>query len=265
MSLQAEKDQPADQATQSPEEAYRRQVIGLARALVEGRIDDIVPHLAGGFTADQVVLFVDGNYEKRVDLLLRLLDDMPQQLNGLENLAIDFVNEVPTYATDSSADEVDRFLRWILETQKLSEEDRDTITCHKARFGLERLARQKRAAHLAFQKLARTSHQRRGLLNVDTSVRIFFNPICIRARLLTKKYLEGGTPPAEVLFYASGPGNRASVLEPTALPRVEALAELESCTIDQWAAHVDPLARSEVVELAAGLVDVGVVAIDTGE
>jgi hypothetical protein len=256
---------PTSPVAENPEEAYRRQVIGLARALVEGRIDDIVPHLAKGHTADQVMLFVDGNYEKRGDLLTRLLEEMPNEVEGFEELVTDFINEIPVYATDTPSDEVDRFLRWILETQELSDEDRDTVTCNKARFGLERLARLKRREHLAFQKLMRSSGERRPLLDIDSTLRVHFNPICIRTRLLTKKYLEGDEPPAEVLFYAAGPGNRTSVLEKESLPSVEALSELESCTIDEWAEQVHPTERAELVELAAGLLDAGILALGAGE
>ncbi|MEZ5951619.1 MAG: hypothetical protein R3C12_20885 [Planctomycetaceae bacterium] len=151
-----EKQEPPRPAEQNAtaEQAYREMIQQVARAMAGNNVEGAVAYLSPEFTARHVELFVDGNFEKRIDVLLRLMPlvSEDEDFEDFESLAEEFADTVPVTAYEGSSEECDAMLAWMQETLDLTPAQQDTVNCQRARYAVEFLARRKRAEHIRFQE-----------------------------------------------------------------------------------------------------------------
>ena len=104
-------------------------------------------------------------------------------------------------------------------------------------------------------------------LEVNHKLRIQLNPIRCWSVFETNILLDDdAVPPADVLFYPVGNEVRTAVLEPDGKLRIDELANLGACTIDEWIASAtlhgcsDVPSRSSLLELCRDLSEMGLLA-----
>jgi len=235
---------------------YRDMIEKVARAIAENRTDDVVPYLNPKFQAKHVEMFVDGNYDKRIDVLIRLMPFVSEDedFENFEDLAIEFADSKPVKAYEGSSEECDAMLEWLEQTQNLTPEQEDTIACQRARYQVEYLARDHRGEHIRFQELVTVADELLPQLGEGDALTIHVNPVRCWSYLRSSKYLEEGEqPPVSALYYADDDEVRTAMFEPAGQNLIERLCDIAPCKFDRWAVIADDVERDELVEFAKGL------------
>jgi hypothetical protein len=245
-------------------DAYGVQVALWARALATGNVDGLSTALAEGSSLKQVQLFVEGNFEKRHQLLRKYLEFVSDAFEDIGELLWDYVNEVPLAALDTVSEDADRFLHWLQGTSELTPVQEDFVRCQRARFAIETRASKKRTCHLRFQELWRAAGPLAGELDRRTDLHVHLNPIRARTRLKTPALLDDETPPpADVLFFAMGTGIRTAALDGRGLALVRELASLGPWALDAWASTTTLADRVELLGFCRELAGMGLLAFRT--
>lgn len=254
---------PAEQNA-SAEQAYREMIQQVARAMAGNNVEGAVAYLSPEFTARHVELFVDGNFEKRVDVLLRLMPLVSEDddFEDFESLAEEFADTVPVAAYEGSSEECDAMLAWMQETLELTPSQRDTVNCQRARYAVEFLARRKRAEHVRFQEQVSVASSLARDLPRRESLRLVVNPIHVWTDFVSRKYLETTAPvPRDVLTWADDREVRTSTFEPAGRAYFESLLACQPCSFAEWTAMNLDADPDELLEFIGTLVSLRLVAL----
>ena len=257
---------PDDSKPLSPAAAelqYRDMIQKVTRAIAEARIEDVLPYLGKQYEEKHVALFVDSNFDKRIDVLFRLMpfvsedEDFP----NFEDLAAEFADSAPIRAYEGSTEECDAMLAWLEETQNLTPRQQDTIVTQRARYGVEHLARDHRGLHVRFQELVTLAPKLVTQLSSNDQLTVHVNPIHCWAELNSDKYLdEGESPPVPAMYYADDDEVRTAMFEPFGKEKIEQLNAMAPCPFAQWAMVADDMDRDDLLAFAKGLADLHVIA-----
>jgi hypothetical protein len=217
-------------------DTYEAQVTHWARALAAGDVDALGPALAEGSSLRQVRLFVEGNFEKRHQLLKKYLEFVSAALEDLEELLWHYLDEVPLAALDTGFGDADRFLHWLQASAELTPAQEDVVRCQRARFAVEARASKNRSAHVRFQ----------------------------RTRVTTTALVGDEAPlPADLLFFAVGTDVRTALLDGRGQALVRELASFGPWTLEAWAATTTLADRGGLLALCRDLAEMGLVAFGT--
>jgi len=158
--------------------------------------------------------------------------------------------------------------QWLERMRPLSREQRDFVTCQRARQAVRAMAGENRMAHNRFQELLGTAGQFVNELSTNPTLRIRLNPIRVWRQFESRSLMNGDSEsPADVLFYPVEDSIRAAVLRPVALERIRPLCRFGSCTIAEWIYEIDLRAmspgpdRATLIALCRDLMKVGLVAL----
>jgi hypothetical protein len=240
---------------------YRRQLTEWALAMAVGHNGSVPAALAEGSLPAQVELFTDGNLEKRYEKLQKQLEFVAGAFDDLNDLINDYIENEPLAAYDTGDGDGERFLLWLERQRPLTAEQRDHVTCQRARHAVEDVARKDRRGHVRFQERWSVATQLAAELETNARLRICLNPIRVAARFETAALLdEDAALPADVLFFPVGNSVRTAVLEPGVAELLEELAGWEPCTLAQWACLSRHADRDELVALSRDLAEMGLVA-----
>jgi hypothetical protein len=242
-------------------DAYRAQLARWARALAMGREEEVYGGLAEGSTPEQVRLFVEGNGDKRQNVLRKQLAFLAESFDDLDELLLSYAQERPLAADDTGTNDGERFLRWLEKTRKLTPERRDYVACQRARHAVENEARRNRRGHLRFQELWSLADSLVAELETNPGLRLHLNPIRVGSRFATRVLLNPQTsPPVDVLFFAVRRNISTAVLNRRAKALVEKLAQHSPCTLAEWAWRSAAPDREELAGLCRDLAMMGLVA-----
>jgi hypothetical protein len=248
------------------QETYREQLSRLARSLVMGHNADVYDDLAAGSTPARVRSFTDGNLDRRFERLARQVEPLSQAFRDLADLILCYIRTIPQAACDSSASDGERFLDWLERTQSPLPEQRDYITCQRARHAVEAAARANRLGHVRFQELSSLADALAGELELNRSLEIRLNPIRVWATFETAELLdESAVAPATVVFFPVGAEIHTVVLEGDGLERVRELAGFGPVTLDEWLRMLEPFAgfegvrRRDLIAFCRDLAELGLV------
>jgi hypothetical protein len=242
-------------------DTYRAQLTRWARAMALGNDAEVLDALDEGYSPRRFAMFVDGNREKRFELMKEQLAFVAGAFPNMDDLLADYLSEHPMAAFDTGTTDGDRFLGWLGQTQKLTRVQRDYLACQRARHAVEEAGRKLRRAHLRFQELWSVADDLSGQLGGSAGLRIHLNPVRAGARFRTRALLDRDlSPPADVLFFPVRHVIHAAVLDGAARAVVDNLAAAGPCTLDEWAALGAPLGREELIPLGRDLAATGLIA-----
>lgn len=156
-----------------------------------------------------------------------------------------FVQSVRLSTCETGALEGECGLQWIDRMRPLSREQRDNLTCQRAREDVRVMVRENRQQHVRFQELLGVAEEFATELETNPTLRIRLNPIRVWRQFETRVLLgEDSETPSEVLFYPVVNSIQAAVLKPIALERIQPLCQFGSCTIVEWLYECDRLGGS---------------------
>ncbi len=260
---QTDSTSPPELSPEAAELQYRDMIQKVARAIAGNRTEDVLPYLGKKYEAKHVEMFIDGNFDKRIDVLIRLMpfvsedEDFP----NFEELAVEFADSQPVAAYEGSSEECDAMLKWLEETQDLTPEQEDTISCQRARYEVERLARENRGAHVRFQELVTIAPTLMPQLDRGDDLTVHLNPITSWSCLKSQKFLdEGEQPPVSVLYYADEEEVRTAMFEPEGQMILERLANIQPCPFSTWRTISDDADAAQLREFVKGLVSLRLIA-----
>ncbi|MSR60290.1 MAG: hypothetical protein EXS05_22060 [Planctomycetaceae bacterium] len=234
------------------QETYREHLSRIAQSLAAGHNTDVFENLAAGSTPAQVKLFTDGNFDKRREKLSRQVESVAGAFPDFDDLLERFIHEIPLAAYDTGADDGERFLQWLEQTQKPTDEQRDYIGCQRGRHAVEDAARRNRLAHVRFQDLLGLAGGLADELDKNRSLVVYLNPMRVWTRFETRELLdESATLPAEVVFFPVAGDIHTAVLEGEGLDRIRELASFGPCTLDAWLRKLDHYVVTECVGRSA--------------
>ena len=242
---------------------YHEQLSFLVEAMSQpNRESALVNELTTDSTPEQIKLFVDGNFDKRLDKLLGQLEFVAPAFDDFEDLVAGYICQTPPAAYDTGVSDADRFLAWLSDHRTLSFKQADYVACQRARHTVEALARQNRAAHVAFQCLCHLSRERGEEWEPDDELMIHVNPIRVWTRFETAALLgAAASPPADVLFFALDGQSTSAELEPAGRELLAELVELAPCTLSSWAAVSQSADREGLASFCRDLAEIGLVAV----
>jgi hypothetical protein len=242
-------------------ETYRDQIQRCAQTMALGYVEDVRPFLAGGSKVEHVKLFTDGNLDKRIDKILDQVELLKPAFDQLEDLASEYILEVPLAAYDTGCSDGDRFLRWLSLTQVATPEQQDHIACQLARHEVEHVARKNRLGHVRFQELRSLTERLKVELDTNPKLRVHLNPIRTWTTFQTTVLLgEEATAPANVMFFACGNQIRTSAFAETGRYFVEELATHGPLTLQDWKRLDRSASRCERMEFCRDAAEMGFVA-----
>jgi hypothetical protein len=242
-------------------EGYADRLARWARALAAGEPDAVRDALADGSSPSQVEMFVEGNFDKRCQLLAKQLEFVAAAFDDLEELLHEYLHAVPMAADATGASDADRFLAWLERTQQPTPEQRDYLACQRARHAVEFAARTNRHAHLRFQELWSVAGRLSEELGTNPGLRVHLNPLRVWSRFETPALLGGAAaPPADVLFFAVRSSVSTAVLDAGGQELVRALEAGGPCALDEWAALCPQVGEDGVASVARDLAAMGLVA-----
>jgi len=254
---------PEDVADQAALNEYRDMIRRVARAMASNQVDPVLPYLGKKYEPKHVEMFVDGNFDKRVDVLLRLMpfvgDD--EDFPDLEEDAVEFCEISAVSAYDGSSEECDAFLAWLQESRELTSEQQDTVSIQRCRYRIEQQARRQRHEHVRFQELLSLAPQLFEELDDNDQLQLIVNPVTVWGELKSKKYLAANSvPPVPVLHYADDQEVRTGMFEPAGVTLLKQLMLLTPCAFSSWAAvsQADP---EEARQFLAHLIQLRLAAI----
>jgi hypothetical protein len=204
-----------------------------------------------------VRLFVEGNLDKRHDMLAKLVTFVASAFPDLDDLLDEYIAQVPLFAQFTGSGDADGFLGWLERRGGLSAEQRDLVACQRARFAVLETARKDRPAHVRFQE----RWARRTQLDRGAKVRLHLNPIRAWSRFTTRTLVDEETAlPADVVLFAVRDGIRTAIVEPAGKMLLGELAAFGACTLDQWRARSARARRTGLVPWARDLAEMGLLA-----
>lgn len=230
------------------QETYREQLSRLTRSLATGRSADIFDDLATGSTPAMVKFFSDRVLEQRFSALSQQVEFISPVFRDLADLILTFIHTVLPVAGSNDAGDGERFLDWLERTQSPTAEQRDYITCQRARHAVEEAALGNRLGHVRFQELLSLTETLADELEHNRSLEIRLNPIRVWSKFETAELLdESAGLPATIVFFPVGMEIRTVVLEGDGLERVRELVGLGPATLDEWLRMLEPFAGFEGV------------------
>lgn len=230
------------------QETYREQLSRLTQSLATGRSADMLDDLASGSTPAMVKLFTDRILEQRFSALSEQVEFISPVFHDLADLILAFIPMAPMVAGCEGANDSERFLDWLERTQSPTAEQRDYITCQRARHAVEETARGNRLGHVRFQELLSLTETLAEELEHNRSLEIRLNPIRVWSKFETAELLgESAGLPATVVFFPVGTEIRTVVLEGDGLERARELVGLGPATLDEWLRMLEPFAGFEGV------------------
>lgn len=242
--------------------AYREQIECWAHALSTGDVNRLQHAVEEGVRGDQVVLFVDGNMQKRFLLLLQLLEFVAPALDDFENLVDEFVAQHPFAALDSGTQDADKCLAWIERTQQLTPEQQDYVSCQRARHAVELLGAERRLEHVRFHEVRSLTPELLRELETNDRLVVHVNPVLAWTRFHTPALLENDVSlPSDVVFHATGGGIRTSVVNDTAKLLLAELTEQGPMTLDAWALRTAHSDRAGLVVACRELAELELIAL----
>jgi hypothetical protein len=240
---------------------YRQQIARLIQALARPNAEAEVDLLAADSTPAGVKMFVDGNYDKRIDKLSSQLEFVAEAFDDFEDLLAKYICDVPLVELDTVLTDGQRMLQWLRRARPLSLVQSDYVACQHARHTVELLAEAHRKQHVQFQQLRQNAAGAEMLFLPATIVHL--NPLRAWARFQTTALLEeDDEPPCDVLLLADGDELATAALELEAQALVNELADIEPCTIAQWAEHAGLADHDELIDLCSDLAVIGLVALE---
>jgi hypothetical protein len=242
-------------------ESYADRLARWARALALGRPEEIPDALPEEMPPGLVDMFVEGNFDKRCQLLMKHVEFVARSIEDLEDLLHDYLHETPMAADATGATDADRFLEWLEQTADLTLEERDAIACQRARFAVEQLGRARRREHLRFQELWSVSGALAEELDLNRALHVHLNPLRVWSRFETPALLGGAAdPPADVLFFAVRSSVSTAVLAHAGQELVRVLEVHGPCTLYEWSLFGPGVERRELAAIARTLAAMGLVA-----
>jgi hypothetical protein len=240
---------------------YRQQITGLARALATARSDDVRGGLADPATLPGVEWYLTSCAGQRYRSLTKGTELLTEAFADLHELKLAYIREVPLAAYDPNSGDGKRFLEWLKLTREMTPEEQDYWDCQWAPHAIAALARKNRLGHLHFQELCSVAGLLASELETNPDLRVVLNPIRSWAQFRTTALLEGaGTPPVDVLFFATGIEVSTAVLEPPGPALVRELADSGPWTLDEWACLSKQADREQLAALCRDLAAMGLVA-----
>ena len=207
--------------------AYQQTLKETARAMASARVSGVSSLLDPRDSVDRVKMFIEGNYEKRIEKLLSQAALLEDVVSDLEDRVIAYVQELPLAAYDTGCTDGDRFLQWLDESNELTDEQTDYLVCQRARLQLEDVARSNRLGHVRFQELWSLKDSLLGELDESTRLNVHLNPIRCSVVFRTTALLdEDDITPAEVVVFACRNDMRTAVFQAEGIAISEALERL---------------------------------------
>jgi hypothetical protein len=243
----------------STPEVYRDQLARWVGAFATARFDDLAGDVDDQSSTDGVRRFLINGYSNRMSWLLRETAFAGEAFADYPALVRTYIHTVPrtTYDPAGIPDE-EQFVRWLEETQPLTDRQLDFVTCQLGELAVFSAARRDRPGHVAFQHLWRRWRGQADRLTIEAGLRIHLNPIRFEARLLTGAIAgEGRALPAPVVFFPVGTDVHTAFLEPAAMDALHDLARRGPCTLGEWGG-----AAAERISLARALAEQGLAAVE---
>lgn len=218
--------------------------------------------LAAGSSPIGLKLFAEGNLKKRREALQAQLDFVAAAFDDFEDRVSAYIRSVPPVAYDVTTSDGERFLSWLERTGALTPQQRDYVSCQRARLAVEAAACADRPGHRRFQELWSLTPKLAAELDTAPGLQAHLNPIRAWSRFTTTALLDDdATLPADVLFFAAGEEIRTAALDPHGRALVEELASCSPRTLEEWAGRSQHADRRELVDLCRELAEMGLVAI----
>ncbi len=244
-------------------DTYRDQLARLVDAMTRpNREADVARDLSCDSTPSSVKMFVDGNFEKRLDKLNDQLALLSTAFDEFDELIVAYIRANKSAAFDNVTTDGERMLHWLAATQHPTPQQQDYLACQHARHAVEDVARQHRLKHVRFQELYSVIETTLAELPANPRLTIHLNPIRVWSRFETSELLDDETsPPANVVFFAVGEEIHTAALELEGQALVNELADFQPCTLDQWAALSMQADREELASTCRDLAEMGLVAL----
>lgn len=242
---------------------YQQQLRRLVRAMsMPNRETRAADALADPSTFARVKMFVDGNLEKRREKLESQLSFVADAFESFEDLIVRFIRCEPLAAFGSAVSDGEAMLRWLASAIDLSPEQRDYVTCQRARHTIEEMARVDRLAYVRFQELSSIVDQFLPQLGTRDELRILLNPIRTWVTFETAELLDDeAQPPSNVLFFATRGDIATAALELEGQALLNELVDYQPCTLADWAAISSWADRDDLTAFCRDLAEMGLVAI----
>jgi hypothetical protein len=209
----------------------------------------------------QLDLFAEENYAKRIDKIKAQVEFVHEAFDNLDELIEEYTLAALMAPYDRQTSDGGAFLAWLGLHRKLTKKRQDYVAVAQARLQIEETAAARRRAHLRFQELYSVARELLPELGSNSSLCIHGNPVRTRTQLVTGAFLEGETPPVDVLFFPFGRDVRTAILDRRGLMLIDELDRFAPCTLHEWSA-ISELADPEVLtSLVRQLVELGLAAL----
>ncbi len=184
----------------------------LATSTVSAHRDErLAGHIAAGERNVRTRLLSREEADPRCESLHNACELLADGFEELSEQIEEYVRTVPRTARDTDRKDAERFLDWLAETDRLSDEQQDYVTCQLACNAVEFMALRQRLAHARFQAMLTANTPRRPLTGKLT---LYLNPVHVWTTFETQALLDDTTAtPATVLFYAAGCEIRTAVID----------------------------------------------------
>ncbi|MCH7727630.1 MAG: hypothetical protein IH991_14275, partial [Planctomycetes bacterium] len=123
-------------------ETYRDQLSRFVDVMtVPNHEDAMASDLAEISEPSRIKMFVDGNLEKRMGKLDSQLGFVADAFDDFESLIGQYVRQSRLASYDTGTSDGEHMLIWLGESQSLTPDQRDYVTCQRARHAVEGIAR----------------------------------------------------------------------------------------------------------------------------
>lgn len=241
--------------------SYREALQHLTQALgAPRRHEEIAPQLDPASDLALVRTFVEGNLEKRLDKLRVQLKLLEEAFPEWETLLMEYIRSNYSAAYDTIVRDGERMLRWLRETQRLTDAQRDYVACQAARHAVEDLAAEQRSEYLRFDELRSIAGEWALELAENPQLRPVLNPIRHWIRLETPTFLEDAAePPAQALFFAVQGEIATAIVELEGQAALNELADFAPASLADWQEN-SALGRERLLEICQDFAEVGLIA-----
>jgi hypothetical protein len=246
------------QAVRTHLDEYRDQLSLLAEAMCVTRSQAPTVRVDSQYQLD---LFAEENFAKRIDKIKAQVEFVHEAFDNLDALIEECTLDNPMAPYDRNTSDGGAFLDWLARRRKLSKKRQDYVTVARARLRIEEGAGTQRRGHLRFQELYSVAHELLPEFGFNPDLRIHLNPVRTRARLVTSAFLEGETPPVEVLFFPFGHDVRTAILDERGLTLIDELDRFAPCTLHEWSVLSDLADAEELASLVRQFVELGLAAL----
>ncbi len=240
---------------------YREQLGCWARSLAHADNEAVRAALEEDCPIGHVRMFTQNNVEKRREKLQRQCNFVVKAYPELAAPIVDYAREVAVGAYDRGSSDGDGFLRWLIDNHALSAEQLDHVTCQRARFEVEALAREDRRGHVQFQEYRSVARYLAGEVDRNPRLRIHLNPIRAWVWFHTPALVGEETAlPARVVFFPTGSDIAATLVESQGQVLVEELASRDPLTLGEWVNVTESATRCQLLTFCRDLAAAGLVA-----